>query len=251
MYAFQVCGYSKSGKTTLIKELIGRLSEEGFQVTSMKNINHEGFQMDTEGTDTAIHTLAGADPVVARGLKETDFLYNHKMDFPDIVAKLSSDWLVVEGYNKFPLPKIVCGKTESDMDDFLDNRTFAIAGVYSKTRTTYRGFRVFNPLDPVDMNDLMTLIKAKVFRCLPYVDDSWCGQCGLTCSKMVEAIVQGGKAYSDCKIRNTSVHLKIGGKDIPLKGFLQNILRNTLTGMIYELKGWEKGRRIEIVLDEE
>jgi len=251
MYAFQVCGYSKSGKTTLIKELIGRLSKEGFQVASIKDIHHKGFQMDKEGTDTTLHNRAGADPVVARGLKETDYLYNHKMDFLEIMAKLSSDWLVVEGYNEFPLPKIVCGKTESDMDDFLDNRTFAIAGVYSKTRTTYRGFRVFNPLDPVDMNDLMTLIKAKVFRCLPYVDDSFCGLCGLTCSRMVEAIVQGEKAYSDCKTRNTSVHLKIGGEDIPLKGFVQNILRNTLTGMVSELRGWVRGRRIEIVLDEE
>lgn len=250
MYAFQVCGYSKSGKTTLIQELIGRLSNEGLRVASIKDIHHKGFQMDKEGTDTAIHKRAGADPVVARGLKETDYLYNHKMDLLEIVVKLSSDWLIVEGFSDFPLPKIVCGMTESDVNHFLDNRTIAISGVYSKKKSAYRGFPVFNPLDPGDMNELIILVKKKVFPHLPYVDDSSCGQCGLTCSTMVEAIIQGEKKVSDCKVKNTSVHLKIGGKDIPLKGFLQNILQNTLTGMISELKGWEKGQRIEILVDE-
>ena len=159
MYAFQICGYSKSGKTTLIKELISRFKSEGKKIASVKDIHFEDFQIDEPGKNSFIHKQAGANPVVARGLKETDFLYNYQMGFLEIIDKISADWLMVEGFNDFPLPKIVCGKTEEEIDNFLDRRTFAISGIIANTHQTYKGLPVFNSTDPGQLNKLIELIK--------------------------------------------------------------------------------------------
>ena len=84
MYAVQIVGYHKSGKTTTVKELIKRLKIAGNSVASIKDIHYEGFSIDSQNSNTYVHSSAGADPVVARGEAETDFLYQHRMDFLEI-----------------------------------------------------------------------------------------------------------------------------------------------------------------------
>ena len=251
MYTFQVCGYSNSGKTTLLKELIYYFSQQGKHVASIKDIHSDKFHIDEQGKNTYVHKQAGANPVIARGLNETDFLYNQKMEFTEITSKISADWLLVEGFNSFPLPKIICGKNNEEVDAFFDRRTFAIAGKISETYNTYKELPVFNPLDKKHVEQLVKLINEKVFPMLPYVDDNCCNACGLTCSKMVEAILNNEKSYSDCKIRSEFIQLKIGSKNIPIVKFVQNILKNNVLAVVSELTGWEKGKRIEIVIKEE
>jgi len=249
MYAVQVCGYHQSGKTTTVKQLIIRLKKAGLSVASIKDIHLEGFQMDTPNRNTYIHKLAGADLVIARAQAETDFLYYRRMELLEIASKIDPNWLVVEGFKQFPLPKIVCGKTAAEVDELLDRRTFAIAGIISNTTTAYRGLPVINPLDEHQADQLWELMMAKVFPMLPYVDDDCCRLCGLTCSTMVEAIIQGEKTYNDCLINQTSVHLTIGNREIAMVPFVQRILKNNILAVVSELDGWEKDRRIEIVVE--
>ena len=85
---------------------------------------------------------------------------------------------------------------------------------------------------------------------LPYVEDKCCDLCGLSCSKMVEAIVQGEKKYEDCLIKQTNVQLKIGGRDIQIVPFVQRILQNNVLALVSELEGWEKGKKIEIQIED-
>ena len=249
MNAFQVCGYSKCGKTTLIKELISRFHVGGERVASIKDIHFEDFRMDEPGKNTYVHMEAGANPVVARGMKETDFLYSHRMEFQDIVPRIAADWLMVEGLASFPLPKIVCGKTEKDVDEFLDRRTFAVSGIFAGGRTEYKSLPVFDVNDPEQMLKLVKLIKQKVFPLLPYVGDDCCKLCGLTCGEMVEAIIQGEKTYSDCKIGSDSIRLKIGGRDVAMVPFVQNLLKSNVLAVISELHGWQPGQPVEVFID--
>lgn len=249
MKTFQICGYHKSGKTTTASEMIKRLSQIDRSVASIKDIHFEGFQIDQPNTNTYIHKQAGADPVVARGEVETDFLYHHKMEFLDIARKLSSDWLVVEGFQDFPLPKIVCGKTTEEVDSFLDRRTFAISGIIANTKTEYRGIPVFNCLVNEQANRLFELASKTVFPLLPYVEPDCCRACGLTCTQMVEAIIQGEKSYQDCLVNRTSVSLKIGEQQIPIVSFVQRILKNSVIGIVSELDGWQQGSAIEIKIE--
>ncbi len=249
MRAFQVCGYHNSGKTTTVRELIQRIKIGGNRVASVKQIHFEGFQMDSPNKNTAIHRTAGANPVVACAEEETDFLYSEKMELMEIVHKISADWLIVEGFNDFPLPKIVCGKTEEEVDALLDRRTFAVSGVISNKLDEYRGLPVLNPRKAEHAQKLWEIVSEKVFPMLPYVDEQCCGLCGLSCQKMVEAIIQGEKKYTDCTIDNTVVKLKIGGRPVPIVPFVQNVLRNNVLAIVKELDGWEQGRSIEVTLE--
>jgi len=250
MHCFQICGFTKSGKTTLATGVIRGLNSEGIKVASIKDICKEDFQIDTEGKNTYLHARAGANPVIARGLHETDFLYQEQLNLPEIVSRISADWLVVEGYSSFVLPKIVCAKNIDELEHFYDDRTFAIAGVIANEVKEYQGQKIYNPLDLQDMDELFLKIKSTVFPLLPYVDDDCCGRCGLTCHKMVEAIIQGKKERNDCVLDDAQVILKVNGKEIKMVGFVQNILRNTVIGVASELKGWQKGKKIELVISE-
>lgn len=249
MITFQVCGYSDTGKTTVVKKVIERLVQQNQKVASLKSIHSEDFQIDQTGKDTYIHSQTGANPVVACGLNETDILYNHNMDFKEIADKISADWLIVEGLNNFPLPKIVCGKTEADLNDFVDRRTFAISGIISQELREYCSIPVFNVHQPERFDQLFYLIKRKTFPLLPYVDENCCKLCGLSCSKLVEAIIQDEKSYQDCVIHQKIIQLKIGGKEIPMVPFVQRLLYNSVLGIVSELSGWEKDKKIEIIIN--
>jgi len=249
MYVVQIVGYHKSGKTTTVKELIKRLKIAGNSVASIKDIHYQGFSIDSPNSNSYVHRLAGADPVVARGENETDFLYQHKMEFLEIAQKISTDWLVVEGFKDFPLPKIVCAKTEEEIAGLLDHRTFAISGVISNSKQEFNGLPVYNSLDAEQANQLWEITVSKVFPMLPYVDEKCCQLCDMTCSKMVEAIIQGEKSYNDCKINDANVHLRIGDSEIPMVPFVQKILKNNVLAIVSELIGWEKSRKIEITIE--
>lgn len=248
MIAFQIVGRTNSGKTTTATTIINRLAQRKQSVASIKSVHSTRFKLDQPGKDTALLAQAGASPVVAASNHETDFMYYQVMDFKTIASKFNTDWLVVEGFNDFPLPKIVCAKSMSELEEMVDRRTMAISGVISHDIAEYKKIPVLDSQQPEELDILMNLIDQKTFPLLPYVDDACCQQCGLTCSRLVQAIVQGEKTYHDCKINRGTVQLKIDGKQIAMVPFVQNILRNTITAIASLLDGWEANKKIEITL---
>jgi molybdopterin-guanine dinucleotide biosynthesis protein B len=56
-------GESKTGKTTLIIEIIKRLTNEGLKVATVK-ITDKNIGIDTEGKDTWKYSKAGSELVV-------------------------------------------------------------------------------------------------------------------------------------------------------------------------------------------
>ncbi len=251
MFTFQITGYTKSGKTTAATNLIAALKQEGGRVASIKCIHAEDFRMDRPETNTWLHSQAGADPVVALSDRETDFLHKGKFDLAGIVSRISADWLVLEGCSEYPLPRIVCGKDEKEVDDFLDGRTFAIAGVFANDHREYRGLPVFDPRREEDTSRLLALVKEKVFPLLPYVDDDCCRRCGLTCGELAAAIIRGEKTYEDCRIGQHRVRLSIEGLEIPMVDFVGTVLRNNVLSVAKELKGFRPGKITVTVEDEE
>lgn len=104
-------GFSDSGKTTLIEQLIPALRRRGLRVSVVKHAHHS-FDMDHPGKDTWRHREAGAFEVVAASDKRlmlvrefeqpTEFTVHH------LVAELRADvdWVLVEGFRHSDLPKI-------------------------------------------------------------------------------------------------------------------------------------------------
>lgn len=55
MKVLSVIGTSKTGKTTIIENIIRELRRRRYTVGSVKDIHFEKFAMDTEGTNTDRH----------------------------------------------------------------------------------------------------------------------------------------------------------------------------------------------------
>lgn len=113
------CGYSNSGKTTLITRLIRDLSKE-YKVGYFKHDVHS-FSMDHEGKDTYRARESGAHAVFISDI--THFAQIHSGSIEDAGAQymfLNNDLLFVEGYKELPLPKIVVLDREEGILDIVE-----------------------------------------------------------------------------------------------------------------------------------
>lgn len=105
-----VCGWKKSGKTTLAVRLIEEFTRRGHHVASIKHA-HESFQVDDAQTDSSRHRTAGSGEICIVGSKRWAII--HQLDHepePNLEEVLSwmspADLIVVEGYKSAAIPKI-------------------------------------------------------------------------------------------------------------------------------------------------
>jgi len=254
MKVFSVCGISKSGKTTTIEKIIAELALRGYKVGSVKDIHFEGFAIDTEGSNTHRHKMAGSTLVTARGILETDVLYQEHLPIKDILKHYENkfDYVVMEGVLDFPCPVIVTGHTTDDLDIKLNDRTFLISGVISSEEEIfnesnsykYKGVRALNAI--TDIEAIVDIIEAKTFDALPDVDAKCCMACGYDCYGFCAAVIKESSNRSECVDKNQEITLKIDGNNISMVPFVQKILRNSVLGVVKELDGYKKDLKIEI-----
>ena len=159
MKVFGIFGVSKSGKTTSAERILKELRGRGFSVGSVKDIHAEGFAIDTPGTNTHRHREAGSQMVVAWGLYETDVLIQRRLPLAEILPFFHHDFVLIEGGNEEPLPKILTAKSYQEADAKLDDHVFAIAGVISNSCREYRGLPVINA--NTHIKELVDLIISK------------------------------------------------------------------------------------------
>lgn len=103
--AFGICGWSGSGKTTVIEQAIRLLSAKGLKVGVIKHDVH-GLNIDHEGKDSDRFFKAGAD-VVMRGPAQSFVRSHTTSDLPLLeVLKLMCpyyDVVLTEGHKSTPL----------------------------------------------------------------------------------------------------------------------------------------------------
>lgn len=112
MKLISIVGYKKSGKTTLVEQLINALGEYG-SVGTVKHL-HE-HNINTPGTDTWKHSRAGAEVVIAVTPEER-VKFSRDNDLTgalDELADSGMDFGVIEGFKESRLPKIALGKVEA------------------------------------------------------------------------------------------------------------------------------------------
>src|SRR5436190_2070518 len=110
MHVIGFCGYSGSGKTTRVEQLIVRQRLAAHRVSVDKHAHHE-FDIDHEGKDSWRQRQAGAFEVVIasnrRLAKIREFPALEEPTYEQLVAELvECDWVLVEGFKHAPLPKI-------------------------------------------------------------------------------------------------------------------------------------------------
>ena len=107
--AFGICGFSGSGKTTVIEALIVDLTRRGLTVGVVKHDVH-GLNIDQEGKDTDRFFKAGAD-VIIRGSEQCFFRAHRRgdMPLPDLITVIGPhyDLVLVEGHKATPLEQKV------------------------------------------------------------------------------------------------------------------------------------------------
>jgi molybdopterin-guanine dinucleotide biosynthesis protein MobB len=111
-----VAGLQNSGKTTLIELMVPRIVAAGFSVATVKHIAHDDLRVDAAGTDTRRHRQAGARLAVAASASETVFFHEGGQEVGAVVQQVEAfgafDLVLVEGFKKSDLPKIVVGEVE-------------------------------------------------------------------------------------------------------------------------------------------
>ena len=120
MRVFAVSGYSGTGKTTLVEEIIRLLVKSGHSVATIKSSKHEAGS--DQGSDTWRHRKAGASLTIFLGPNTESARFTDRID-PDDLARLSKyDYLIVEGMKSVNIPKFWCiGDAELKHDDIPVN----------------------------------------------------------------------------------------------------------------------------------
>jgi molybdopterin-guanine dinucleotide biosynthesis protein B len=171
-------GMSGSGKTVTFEYLVSRLTAEGYRVGSIKHVHHEGFTMDTEGTNTWRYAKAGAKVIVAISPEEIDIIRKTRLaldDLDHVIALLKDeklDVVFIEGFHSLiakraDVPKIVTAKDSDGLEQTLKGTVepiVAIAGVVAKnsSETSYRGIPFVKV--PEDGQKLVDIIKSHLQR---------------------------------------------------------------------------------------
>jgi molybdopterin-guanine dinucleotide biosynthesis protein B len=156
MKVFSVFGVSDSGKTTTVEAIIGELVKRGFSVGTIKDIHFQDFAMDQQGTDTWRHKEAGAEMVTARGLRETDILFNARLPLGKLLEFYDQDFVVLEGANNFLGPGIISACQEHEIEYRMRDNIFALVGKISEKLSEYKGLPVLDGRkDAVKLVDLI------------------------------------------------------------------------------------------------
>jgi len=244
MKVIKVQGTSKTGKTTTVAAIIRELRRRGYTVGSVKEIHFERFTMETAGSNTDIHKKAGANPVTARGLAETDIMLDSRIDIDKLLDMYDRDYVVIEGKCEANCPSIATAKTAEQLDEQITPLTIACAGVISNDITEYRGLPVINALD--DAERLVDLIEAKTPERMPNYDADCCTACGTDCRGLTERIIRGTGSISECILKGQSVQVFINGEELPMVPFVKSMVRSVSTSVIKELDGYEENAEIVI-----
>ncbi len=217
MKVLSVVGVSRSGKTTLVEELIKELSNRGYKVGSVKSIgcgrgceahregkcdgtNHHpkyGFTIDSLGKNSFRHKDAGSMQVTTWAKSETAILRPYQMELYEIIDNYDLDYLIVEGGRRYPLPKITTGSSIENTEKRMTEMTFAISGKIADEIEGFNGIKAFKTFS--EIKDLADLVEEKVFPTIGHRDVIGCNMCGETCKDFSKKVLEGQRPYTDCK----------------------------------------------------
>jgi molybdopterin-guanine dinucleotide biosynthesis adapter protein len=133
---FAISGFSGTGKTTLVKNIVKHLTERGYSVGTVKSSKHD--ILPPEGTDTFIHLKASAHPVVLLGPSTTTIRYTRRLSPSELLERIDADIIVFEGFKSSSIPRVWCVGDRTIEQKNIPDRTHAIISWKStETEDTY------------------------------------------------------------------------------------------------------------------
>lgn len=116
--ALQVVGYKNAGKTTLVCEIVRRLTTAGLRVGTIK---HDAHDADPEpaGADTRLHRTAGAHFTAMTSDARTMWVQERPTTMDDLLSAMEEagvEAVIAEGFKSARFPKLVLLRGEQDAD---------------------------------------------------------------------------------------------------------------------------------------
>lgn len=110
MKVFGFTGFSGSGKTTVLEQMIPLFVQKGLRVSLIKHAHHN-FDVDKPGKDSYRHREAGCTEVMLVSGKRWALMHELRGDaeptLEEQIARMSPcDLLLIEGYKNSEIPKI-------------------------------------------------------------------------------------------------------------------------------------------------
>ena len=242
MFTFAVCvvGPKRNvGKTTVVEGLVKNLTERGLRIGTVKHI-HGTF--DTPKKDTWKHITAGASATGVITDSELITIWNSS-ELPiipeTVLDKLPKnlDYVIIEGFRHSNYPKIVVADVAEDLEN-IEN-IIAISGRIAEKSEEIKKLDLDAPVIKITESEkLANLLESRVqtifVNQLPGID---CKSCGYsTCEELANAVRTGEADIRQCVTMFTQVDLAIDGKIIVMKGFVQDLFKAVVMGVIKELK---------------
>lgn len=107
-----LAGYSNSGKTTLLSQLVVEMKRRGHRIAVMKHDAH-GHYREAAGADSTVFVEAGADAVVTISPDAIHVYEERKNSSLDeqLLAYHHLDYIFIEGFKREKHPKIAIFRT--------------------------------------------------------------------------------------------------------------------------------------------
>jgi molybdopterin-guanine dinucleotide biosynthesis protein B len=113
-------GFSNSGKTALICNLVGYLSRRGYRVGVIKHTTKD-FQVDREGKDSQRIYSSGADVVVLSPVKMA-MLIHRGLPLKDLAELFAEyDLVLTEGFKREFERAIAVAKSLKELDELIES----------------------------------------------------------------------------------------------------------------------------------
>jgi molybdopterin-guanine dinucleotide biosynthesis protein B len=229
MRVIGVIGPKKSGKTTLICDILKELKKKGIDVATIKHSFHN-VEVDREGTDSYAFKKYSNTTVFSTDTK-TAFFYDD-LDLYRILSKLDNELVIIEGFKEqlreLNIPKILMVKGDEGLE-LGDSQTVMVIKDYK-----------------YDIDEVVKNVLEK--SVMPSYNLN-CGHCGYNCKLFVEEVVDGNIKWNQC-VLSEGVKLVVDGKTIPMNPFVSNIIKNTLKAIVSSLKGADNPKSISIKIED-
>jgi len=206
-----IVGKSKVGKTTFLEKLIPEIKGRGYSVGTLKHDAHDHFEIDHEGKDTWRHREAGAQTVAISSPSRFALtkVTETELDIDTIIATYFSkeDLVLTEGYKGGNKAKIeICRK---------NLQSEPLCSTEDRLLAVVSDFSVSLDVPHFELEDISGIAD--------FIEDRFLRK--TTAPGMV---------------------LRLDGKKLPMKSFVQEFVMGGILGMIATLRGFENPSQVDI-----
>jgi hypothetical protein len=237
MKIFAICGNNKILRQDTINLIVKELSRRRYSVALWRQ---EEKSLPADSLPSGLNLLAQQTSV------GSSLLWPHNFELDKLLPYVHDDFLLIDGYTPYA-PHIICQDQENNNDEY--DRELTLAIISNKVpEGTANMFQL-----PSDLSQLVDFLIAKVPPALPFPQGNpCCGDCNYAdCAGLMRAIIKGEASHSNCVLLENHVEVKINGYSLPMVKFAENIVEQTLRGVLSTLDGYEKNCNIEVIIKEQ